>query len=84
MDNELLLAEGYSNRKTVKSGRAIENKLAESVSSRSRQGKDSQLKTRYCNVKTAKSYGPHTGVGSEKESHSRCAAVETKLLNTNI
>ena len=51
------------------------------VGNQTQWGKDSELKTRYGNVRTAESCGPHFEVTSKKSSHSRRTAVETKPAN---
>ena len=67
--NELWLAGGESNGKTVKCGREFENKKKYSQMAAGGDDVKRQLKTIHDDVKTAEIYGPYFGMSFEKGSH---------------
>ena len=83
IDNEFWLVEGTQMKISEGSGCWIGDRK-EWVGSWKRRGKDSQLKTRDNNVKTADSCSPNVGLSSNKGSHTRHAAVETKPANKHV
>ena len=83
INNEFWLAERNSMKMPESCGCGIGDKK-ELVGDQMQRGKDSQLKTRYGNVKTAENCGPHFRVSSKNRSHTRRKPVETKPANKHV